>query len=131
MDNPVTHIRQLKIDLITGEPNVYNNWFNSIWENIHIMEINTKHAKNILYYYKSISTEKIPLFFLDPLTNNWYYDYSFFYRRLIKLGFNYELISELTTVVEILLSSLMPNIIITSLEYANLNDFIMVKEALV
>ncbi len=122
-------IRQLKIDMITGEPNVYTDWFNSVWGSIHHMEIYTQLGRAIVYYIDDGILVKNPIFFTDPIFNNWYFDYKFFYTNLRSLGFDYDTVGKLINMVELLLSS-KPNITISVIAYGNLNEFTGVKEAL-
>ncbi len=58
--------RQIQIDLITGEPNHIIDLFNSIWDQIIIMETNVfhKHGEEIIYYI-NVDGKKYWIFFRD------------------------------------------------------------------
>lgn len=65
-------IRQIRIDLITGESNHIVDWFNGIWHQIIIVEVNVYHSRGCEFiYYKYIDNKKICIFYQDSNDDFW------------------------------------------------------------
>lgn len=70
-ENSESIVRQIKIDLITGTSNYVINWFDKLWSEIHIIEMDVFHTNGGEFiYYKKEDGINTAIFFVDMKNNS-------------------------------------------------------------
>lgn len=90
-------IRQLKIDMITDEPNLLLDWFNDIWIKLSIIETDVYHQDGgeIIYYIDGDIKQWV--FYQDNKNDIFYCDYDHYWSILeTKVDLNYNDIQDVT-----------------------------------
>ena len=97
------NLRQLKIDLITGDYNPIIEWFEGLWFNINSIHIDIFHIHGgeILYYIIEDDSIK-SIFYRDDINNDFYCDDDRFW-LIMKTCFNIITYNEIESISRILL----------------------------
>lgn len=101
---PISAIaRQIQIDLITDAPNGIVNFFNKIWEQLSIIEIDVYHSKGGEFvYYTTGSTPNVKqwIFYQDDKNQYLWCNYSWYWSNLEhKFNLEYDDIQALTHIL--------------------------------
>ncbi len=73
MTTPCPVLRKLQIDLITDTPNPIIEWFDILWDIIHVVEIDVYHKNGGEFiYYFPIGIQSSPVFFRDDNNNHFW-----------------------------------------------------------
>lgn len=122
-------IRQLKIDLITDNPNPIIEWFNDLWNSLEVVQVKVFHhyPGECVYYNKSTIRA---IFYLDTTDGRILYDYVHYSELFYNQGFDYVSNAELEQITEILLSSVFDHKWAVNASQTHLNRLVEINRAL-